>query len=104
MLRACNLSKRAVIIIAFFSCSFLQVEFQNTSIAQTKKTAEDSSLLIEGEPGFEKPKVEQEEVEIEKPKISKSVELYFSSMFNLLVAGGVILVFVGIYSATKKKE
>lgn len=82
----------------------MHFEFQSKALAQPENKVEDSSLLIEGEPGFKKTQVEKEEVEVEKPKISQGVEFYFTTMFNLLVTGGIILVIVGIYSATRKKK
>jgi hypothetical protein len=96
--------KSAMVSIAVVLCACFQFQTQMPSQAQGEKQIEDSALLIEGEPGFKKPEKEVEEVKIEKPKISEGVEFYFSTMFNLLVAGGVVLVIIGIYTATKKKE
>ncbi len=100
---ACNFRKSAIFIIAVFLCGILQIQSAPISLAQSEKPLDDSSLLVEGEPGFVKPKVEPEEVQIEKPKIAQGVEFYFSSMFNLFIAGGIVLIAIGIYSATKRK-
>lgn len=100
----CNSSKRAIILIAISLSASLQFESPLSSFAQNEKPIEDSALLVEGEPGFVKPKAEPEEVQIEKPKIAQGVEFYFSSMFNIFIAGGVALVVIGIYSATKKNK
>lgn len=99
----CILNKSAIIVIALFLSAILQFESVLASFAQTEKQVEDSALLVEGEPGFVKPKVEPEEAQIEKPKIAQGVEFYFSSMFNLFIAGGIVLIAIGIYSATKRK-
>lgn len=104
MHRICNFRKRAIFIIAVFLCAILQIQSSAISLAQSEKPLDDSSLLVEGEPGFVKQKVEPEEVQIEKPKIAQGVEFYFSSMFNLFIAGGIALVVIGIYSATKKNK
>lgn len=96
--------KSAIISIALVLCTSFQIQTQIPCHAQDSKQIEDSALLIEGEPGFKNPEKESEEVKIEKPKISKGVEFYFSTMFNLLIAGGVVLVIIGIYTATKTKE
>ncbi len=95
--------KSAIISIAVVLCACFQFQTQMPCLAQVEKPVEDSALLIEGEPGFKKPEKEEEEVKIEKPKISQGVEFYFSTMFNLLIAGGVVLVIIGIYTATKKR-
>mgnify|MGYP003384241761 CR=1 FL=1 len=104
MQRKAGTLKSAIISIALVLCTSFQIQTQNLCLAQDSKPIEDSALLVEGEPGFKKPEKESEEVKIEKPKIAQGVEFYFSTMFNLLIAGGVVLVIIGIYTATKKKE
>lgn len=96
--------KSAIISIAIVLCTSFQIQTPIACLAQDSKPIEDSALLIEGEPGFKNPEQESEDVKVEKPKISKGVEFYFSTMFNLLIAGGVVLVIIAIYTATKKKE
>ena len=95
--------KSAIITIAVVLCACSFTQTQMPGFAQSEKPVEDAALLVEGEPGFKKPEKEIEEAKIEKPKISESVELYFSTMYNLLIGGGVVLVIIGIYTATKKK-
>ncbi len=104
MQRKARRLKSAILSIALVLCTSSLIETQINCLAQESQPLEDSALLIEGEPGFKKPEKESEEVKIEKPKISQGVEIYFSTMFNLLIAGGVVLVIIGIYTATKKKK
>jgi len=105
MHRLLNSVKCAIVSIAMVLCVSIQLQSQLPACAHDYKQAPtEDALLVEGEPGFKKPDKEIEEVKIEKPKISEHVELYFSTMFNLLIAGGIVLVIIGIYSATKNKK
>ncbi len=97
-----NLS-RFVLSACCCACIFLLTPALTQAQAEMQEPV-DQSLLVEGEPGFKKPLQTLEEEKIEKTKIADTVQNYFFSMSNLLIAAGVILVGVAIGVSAKQNK
>ncbi len=95
-----------VFLLAHMLVSLTLFSAATGSVAQSEQInlPDDQALLVEGDPGFKKPVKVEEEEKIEKPKIYENVQNYFSSMSNLLVIAGVILLLVAIVASTRKDK